>query len=113
MPSSPGSWVRYAVRVLESQSSPFSARLDYVPRGDYRLRDSRETALTVKLALERSANGCGGQGPRLLVRLYLGSEPWECFTDLEKYYIRRTERRFRAALIASGFLANDGEGRGL
>jgi len=78
--------------------------LDYVPRGDYRLRDSRETALTVKLALERSANGCGGRGPRLLVRLYLGNEPWECFTDSEKHLIRKTERRFRAALIAAQFL---------
>jgi len=49
-------------------------------------------------------------GPRMLVRLYLGSEPWECFTDLEKYHIRRTERRFRAALIAAQFLPDDAQG---
>ena len=107
MPSSPGSWVRYAVRVLDSQSAPHSPRLDHVPRGDYRLRDSKETALSIKILLERSANGCGGRGPRLLVRLYLGSEPWEVFTDSEKHLIRKTERRFRRELQAVGFLPKE------
>jgi hypothetical protein len=86
--------------------------MEYVPRGDYRLRDSKETALSVKILLERSANGCGGQGPRLLVRLYLGNEPWECFTESEKHLIRKTERRFRRALREAGFLPKDGD-RGL
>ena len=115
MPSSPGAWVRYAVRILEAQSAPHSPRLDRVPRGDYRLRDSKETALSIKILLERSANGCGGRGPRLLVRLYLGGEPWEVFTDSEKHLIRITERRFRRELQAAGFLPipehGDGEDR--
>ena len=103
-PDSPGSWVRYAVRILEAQSAPHSPRLDHVPSGDFRLHDSKEVAISVKILLERSANGCGGRGPRLLVRLYLGGEPWEVFTESEKYLIRKTERRFRAALRKAGFL---------
>lgn len=106
-PTSPASWVRYAVRVLESQAAAHSPRLDYVPRGDYRLRDSKETALSIKIMLERSANGCGGLGPRLLVRLYLGREPWEVFTESEKHLIRKTERRFRAELRRAGFLPDN------
>ena len=104
VPQSPRAWIRYAAHVLEAQSVPFSKRFDDPPRGDPRMRDSRETAISVKIMLERSANGCRGRGPRLLVRLYLGSEPWDCFTDREKRLIRKTERRFRRELVAAGFL---------
>ena len=44
----------------------------------------------------------------MLVRLYLGCEPWEVFTESEKYLIRKTERRFRAALREAGFLPEQG-----
>jgi hypothetical protein len=70
------------------------------------MRDSRETAISIKMLLERSQNGCRGRGPKLLVRLYLGSEPWQVFTDRQKHDIRKTERLFRKQLIAAGFLAD-------
>ena len=104
MPSSPRGWVRYAFRILEAQSAPHSPRFDHSTRTDPRMRDSRETAISVKTMLERSQNGSRGRGPKLLVRLYLGSEPWEVFTDRQKYDIRKTERLFRRQLIEAGFL---------
>ena len=105
MPSSPKGWVRYAARVLESKSSVHSGGFDYHPPEDPRMRgDSFETAISVKTMLERSRNGCKGRGPHLLVRAYLGSEPWEAFTDRQKHLIRKTERKFRRQLIDAGFL---------
>ena len=105
-PSSPRGWIRYAFYVLESQASPFSKRFDDAPRGDPRLRDSRETAISVKMMLERSQNGSRGRGPKLLVRFYLGQEPWEVFTDRQKHDIRKTERLFRRELVTAGFLTD-------
>jgi hypothetical protein len=66
--------------------------------------DSWETAIDVKTMLENSSNGCRGRGPLLLVRIDLGGEPWEVFTDKQKFLIRKTERKFRRQLIAAGFI---------
>ena len=75
--------------------------------------DAWETAISVKTMLERSQNGCRGRGPLLLARFYLGAEPWEVFTDKQKYLIRKTERRFRAELVAAGFLPSKEQERSL
>ena len=104
MPSSPRGWVRYAFRVLEAQSAPHLPRLDHAPRSDSRFRDSKETAISVKMMLEKSQNGWRGCVPKLLVRLYLGSELWDIFTDKQKHLMRKNERRFRRELVAAGLL---------
>ncbi len=104
MPSSPRGWTRWAFRILEAQAVPRGVKFGGAPGGDRRMTDSRETALSVKMLLEKSRNGYGGRGVRLLVRLYLGEEPWECFTESQKYAIRKTERRFRHELVSAGFL---------
>jgi hypothetical protein len=59
-PSSPRGWLCWAAYVLEAQGRPFSARLDGIPGGDFRIRDSKEAAISVKRLLERCTNGDGG-----------------------------------------------------
>ena len=101
---SPRGWLRWSVSVLESQSRPFSPRFDHLPRSDFRMRDSRETAISIKMLLERSANGCGGRGPRLLVEYYLSERSWFEYTESEQYLLAKTARRFARGLRAAGFL---------
>jgi len=104
-PSSPRSWLRWAARVLEAQASPFSPRFDHVPRGDFRLRDSRETALSVKILLERASASCtrNGVGCKLLVRYYVVEAPWRSFSRREQRFIKKTAQRFAQALREAGF----------
>ena len=78
MPESPRGWLTWAAYVLESQSRPFSAILERTPGTDPRLRDSRETALSVKMALERAAGNNGGM--ELLLSLYVDDFSWHSFT---------------------------------
>ncbi len=106
MRSSARSWLRWAAGVLEAQASPFSPRLDHVPRGDFRLRNSRETALDVKIMLERASAKCSrnGVGYRLLVRYYVGEAAWASFSPREKKAIRKTARVFRCSLCREDFV---------
>ena len=71
------------------------------------MRDSRETAISVKMLLERSANGCGGRGPRLLVEYYLSERSWFEYTESEQLLLAKTARRFAKGLRAAGFLPDD------
>ena len=68
------------------------------------MADSRETAISVKLMLERSRNGCRGRGPRLLFEFYVCGVPWETFSEKERWLMRKVERKFRRQLIETGFL---------
>ena len=114
MPSSPGGWIRWAQYTLESQSRPFSPRLDHVPRGDFRIRDSKETAIDVEMMLRRSANGCGGRGPKLVADFYINELSWTLLTESEKYLFQKTHARFKAALRKAGFIEmhDDGDADG-
>lgn len=107
---SPRAWLRWAARVLEAQSSPFSPRFDHVPRGDFRLRDSRETALDVKILLERASASCtrNGVGCKLLVRYYVVEAPWRSFSNREQRFIKKTARAFAEGLRREGFLPEEG-----
>ena len=109
-PSSPRGWLRWAARTLEAQASPFSPRFDRAPRGDFRLRDSRETALSVKILLERASAKCtsNGVGFDLLRRFYVEEAGWGAFTDFEQRVIAKTARAFAKALRAEGFLPRGG-----
>lgn len=109
-PSSPRGWLRWTARILEAQASPFSPRFDHVPRGDFRLRDSRETALSVKILLERASAKCtsNGVGYDLLRRYYVEEAAWSCFTETEQRIIARTARAFAKALRVEGFLPREG-----
>ena len=74
---------------------------------DFRLRDSRETALSIKILLERASASCtrNGVGCRLLVHYYVAEAPWNSFSDREQRAIAKTARAFAHALRAEGFLA--------
>lgn len=89
---------------LERYASPRTVSYDGIPRGDRRVNNSREAALTVKLALERSVNGRGKLGPRLLADFYVREIPWEALSDRERRTIRKTEKLFKVELIRTGFL---------
>ena len=106
MPSSPSGWLRWSVAVLEAQGRPFSPRMEHVPRGDFRTKDSRESALSVKMILEKVCNGNGAG--RLLVMHYVDEASWWSFSEHEQYILRQTIRRFRAELTRGGFLDPEG-----
>ncbi len=106
MPESPRGWLCWMAYVLESQARPFTPRYDGIPPADHRLRDSRETALSVKLMLERSANGNGGA--HLLAAYYLDEMSWWSFTKREQRIIEKTARAFAKALREAGFIPQEG-----
>jgi hypothetical protein len=102
MPSSPSGWLRYASAILAAQSRTHSVRYDGV-RSDFRTADSRETALSIKLILEKTCNGTA----ELLVRHYILEESFWSMTEHEQYLFRRGARAFRKALVDAGFLPPD------
>jgi len=105
-PASVGAWLKWSVYVLEAHARPFSPRYDRGPRTDPRLRDSRETALSVKILAERASAACtrNGVGYKLLVSYYVGDAAWSSFTEREQRTIKKTARRFARALGDAGFL---------
>ena len=109
-PSSPRAWLRWAARVLEAQASPFSPRLDHVPRGDFRLRDSRETALSVKILAERASASCtkNGVGYELLMDFFVREASWNSFSAREQRLLAKTAQAFVQALREAGFLPEKG-----
>ena len=100
MRDSPRAWLRWAARVLERQASPSSPRYEFAQRGDFRIRDSRETALDVKIMAERASAKCcrNGVGYMLLIRYYVGEAAWASFSPREKKAIKKTARVFRCSL---------------
>lgn len=102
MPSSPSGWLNYASAILAAQSTTHSVRFDGV-RSDFRTADSRETALSIKMILEKSCNGTAA----LLVRHYVAGESFWSMTPHEQYLFRRGASAFRKALVAAGFLPDD------
>ncbi len=99
MPSSPRGWLNYASAILAAQSRTHSVRFDGI-RSDFRTADSRETALSIKLILEKTCNGTSD----LLIRHYILEESFWSFTPHEQYLFRQGARDFRKALVAAGFL---------
>lgn len=104
-PSCPRSWLSWAAYVQESQSRPRPVLFEH-QHGDPRLSDSRETALSVMMMLERAANGNGGAA--LLFRSYVLDAPWHSFTEQEQEIIRKTTLRFVEELIRVGFMPGEG-----
>jgi hypothetical protein len=72
------------------------------------MRDSRETALSVKILLERASAACtrNGFGVELLTDHYVREASWHSFSAREQRIIRRTERAFAKALREAGFLSD-------
>ncbi len=77
-----------------------------MPRTDPRLRSSRETALSVKILLERASAACtrNGVGYELLIRFYVMDESWHFFPPHEQRIIAKTAQAFSKALRECGFI---------
>ena len=105
--------MKWATYTLEAQSRPFSPRYEFIPPQDFRTRDSRESALSVKIALERASAACtkNGVGIELLMDLHVREASWYSFTKREQHLIRRVERDFRCRLCAADFLPPCGRTR--
>ncbi len=108
-PSTARGWLSWAVYTLEAQARPFSLRYDSI-RTDPRLRDSRETALSVKIFAERASKECtsNGVGYALLLRFYLGEASWWSFSEPEQAIIAKTAKRFSRLLREAEFLPGKG-----
>ena len=71
------------------------------------MRDSRETALSVRILFERAA--AGGNGAGELVRDYLLDEQsWYSYSETERYHMEKLIRKFRQGLVAAGFIEGEG-----
>lgn len=77
------------------------AVLERIPRTD----DRRETAISVKMALDRATDGNGAG--KLLMDFYVHEVAWYAFTENERWHLERAIRRFRAELVRVGFLPPD------
>jgi hypothetical protein len=106
MPESAKGWLRWSCYVLESQSRPFSPRYDGIPRTDSRCRESRETALSVKMILEKVTNGNGAG--KLLVDFYVNEISFYDFTPSEQWILEKTGQASAMALREAGFLPERG-----
>ena len=102
MPETARGWLTWSLYVLESQARPFSTPLERTSGTDPRLRDSRETALSVVMILERITQGNGAA--KLLAEYYGGDMSWWSFTESEQEVIRRTTKRFVKELRRCGFM---------
>ena len=105
-PSSPKGWFLYSCYVLESQSRPSGPRYDFIPGQDFRTRDSRETALSVKIIAERASKKCSsnGLGYELLMDFFVREASWWSFSEREQRIIEKTAAHFRRELVAAGFI---------
>ena len=108
MPSSPRGWLCWAVSVSDRYGRPHSPRYAYEGYGDRRVSDRRETAISVKMALDRATDGNGAG--KLLMQLYVEEASWYSFTDNERWIMEKAIRRFRRELQAAGFLPNPKDG---
>ncbi|MHB1025780.1 MAG: hypothetical protein ACYC24_08760 [Desulfobacteria bacterium] len=102
MPSSPRGWLCWAVSVSDRYGRPHSPRYEYDGIPDHRMSDRRETAISVKMALDRATDG-NGTG-KLLLDFYVREIPWFVFSEVERQTLSRIIKRFRRELQAAGFL---------
>lgn len=100
--------MRLAAYVLEAKARPHGVRLELGPRMDFRIRDSRETALSIKRMLERVDDGSGAAA--LLFRFYVDEASWWSFHEREQRIIAKAARAFTQELRQGGFLPAEGEG---
>lgn len=112
MPSTPRGWLNWSESVLERYGRPHGARYEYDGYTDRRLSDRRETALSVRIILERASKETtrNGVGVELLRRFYIGEASWWTFTEPEQAILRKTIRHFSGALREAGFLPDRGKG---
>jgi len=75
---------------------------------DFRIRDSRETALSIKRKLERVDDGSGAAA--LLFRFYVDEASWWSFKEREQRIIQKTAHAFAQELRQGGFLSAAEEG---
>jgi hypothetical protein len=102
MPSSPRGWLCWAVSVSDRYGRPHSSRYEYTGVHDSRMNDRRETAISVKMALDRASDGNGAG--KLLTDFYVNEMSWHSFTDHERWILNKTIQRFRRELVQAGFL---------
>jgi hypothetical protein len=109
-PSSPRGWLQWSIYVLESQARPFSPSYEYTGRTDPRMRDSRESALSVKILAERASKDCSsnGDGYELLMDFYVREASWWSFNKSEQQLIEKTARAFARLLREAEFLLPKG-----
>ncbi len=109
-PASVGSWLKWSAYVLDAQGRPFSPSYEYRGRTDPRCRDSRESALSVKIMLERASAAVteNGVGVQLLTDFHVREASWYSFSDPEKRIIRKVERDLRCRLCLGDLLARCG-----
>jgi len=105
-PTSPRGWLNWAVSVREWYASPRISRYEFIPYGDWRTNDMRETAISIIRLCEKSANGNGGAG--LLYSFYVEEASWYSYTESEQRIIEKTARCFAAALREAGFIEGKG-----
>jgi len=104
-PSSPRGWLCWAVSISERYGRPHSPRYEYEGWTDRRVSDRRETAISVKMALDRATDGNGAG--KLLTDFYVNEMSWYSFTDNERWIMEKAIRRFRRELIQAGFLPEE------
>ena len=104
-PESPRGWLNFAVSVSNRYEFPHSVKYEYTGKSDPRVDDRKETALSVKMMLERATHGNGAG--RLVMDFYVNDVAWGSFTPAEQWHLSRAIRRFRAELIRNGFLPPD------
>lgn len=102
MPSTPRGWLCWAVSVSDRYGRPHSPRYEYTGIHDHRLSNRRETAISVKMALDRATDGNGAG--KLLIDFYVNECSWYSFSENERWILDRTIRRFRRELQRTGFL---------
>jgi hypothetical protein len=107
-PQSPRGWITWSLAVRERRHSPRSGVLELGGRGDRRVDDSWETAMSVLTLLERSSNGTGPGGARLVLDVATGALPWHGLSPREQDTVIRISRRFARALVQEGFLTDRG-----
>jgi len=66
------------------------------------MSDRRETAISVKMALDRATDGNGAG--KLLADFYVREVSWYAFAEPEQAILRKASRRFADELRRTGFL---------
>ena len=84
--------------------------MEYGGRSDPRIRDSRESAISVLMLAERASHAvCGnGKGYKLILEHFAGEASWYSFTPNEQHVLRQTIRAFRRELQRAGFIGPEG-----
>lgn len=109
-PSTPRGWLCWAVSVSDRYGRPHSPRYQYEGIPDHRMNDRRETAISVKMALDRATDGNGAG--KLLMQFYVEEASWWSFTEPEQAILRKTIRNFSKALREAGFLPDKAQDKG-